>query len=201
VLAKLRARLTYANVVATLALFVALGGSSYAAVKVTGKNVRDSSLTGKDIRNGTISGRDVKNSSLAGRDVKNNSLTGSDIKESSLGTVPRAGDANTVGGQSAAQLGLRAYGHVNKDGTLDPSRSKGIASVSNDSQDNVYCFDLGFTPKIVIGTSGDAFKGYIVSSLPGDPSGVGCPAGTDAVVYTSNDQGSGAAATFDVLFE
>jgi hypothetical protein len=31
----IRARLTYANVVATLALCVALGGSSYAAIRLT----------------------------------------------------------------------------------------------------------------------------------------------------------------------
>ena len=40
-LAKLRSRLNYANVVATLALFVALGGSSYAAISISGKNVKN----------------------------------------------------------------------------------------------------------------------------------------------------------------
>ena len=59
-LSKLRTRLTYANVVATLALFVALGGSSYAAITITGKNVKDSSLTGKDIKNNSVTGADVK---------------------------------------------------------------------------------------------------------------------------------------------
>ena len=37
-LARLRAKLTYANVVATLALFLALGGVSYAAVRVTSRS-------------------------------------------------------------------------------------------------------------------------------------------------------------------
>ena len=46
-LSTLRARLTYANVMATIAVFVALGGSSYAAITITGKNVRNSSLTGR----------------------------------------------------------------------------------------------------------------------------------------------------------
>src|SRR3954468_12815112 len=72
----LRGRLTYANVVATLALFVALGGSSYAAVTLTGRNIKDSSLTG----------RDVKDKSLAGADVKDSSLTGSDVRNGSIGT-------------------------------------------------------------------------------------------------------------------
>lgn len=69
-LSKLRARLSYANVIATLALFVALGGSSYAAIKVTGKNVRDSSLSGRDIKNSTLTSSDVKNRSLLAADFR-----------------------------------------------------------------------------------------------------------------------------------
>ena len=56
---KLRSRLTFANVVASLALFIALGGSSYAALTVTGRNVPDGSLSGRDIRNQSVTGRDV----------------------------------------------------------------------------------------------------------------------------------------------
>ena len=37
-----------AMAVAVLALFVALGGGAYAAIVVTGKNVRNGSLTGVD---------------------------------------------------------------------------------------------------------------------------------------------------------
>jgi hypothetical protein len=49
-----RDRLNYANVTATLALFVALGGASYAAVKITGRNVVNGSLTGKDIKKRSV---------------------------------------------------------------------------------------------------------------------------------------------------
>lgn len=62
----LRSRLTYANVMASIAVFIALGGSSYAAVKVTGKDVRDASLTGKDLRNESVRSADV--SGLTSRD-------------------------------------------------------------------------------------------------------------------------------------
>jgi hypothetical protein len=53
-------RLTFANVTSLLALIVALGGTSYAAVVVTGKNVKDNSLTGSDVRDGTLLGKDFK---------------------------------------------------------------------------------------------------------------------------------------------
>jgi hypothetical protein len=44
-----RIRLTYANVPAGVALFAALGGSSHAAVAITGQQVRDGSLSGRDV--------------------------------------------------------------------------------------------------------------------------------------------------------
>jgi hypothetical protein len=65
-----RIRITYANVVATVALFAALGGSSYAAIAVTGSQVRDGSLTGRDVRNSSLTGKDVRNQSLLARDFK-----------------------------------------------------------------------------------------------------------------------------------
>lgn len=72
-------RLTYANVVASLALFVALGGVSYAALTLPANSVG-----GKQIRKNAVTGPKVKNSSLSGADIKNSSITGSDVKDKSL---------------------------------------------------------------------------------------------------------------------
>ncbi len=58
-------RLTYANVMSTLALFLALGGTSYAAVTVSGANIRDGSITSRDVRNGSLRVRDVNPGFLA----------------------------------------------------------------------------------------------------------------------------------------
>src|SRR3712207_1130606 len=67
---RLRDPMSYANVVASLALFVALGGTAWAAATITGAEVVDESLTGADIKgadgaqdkaavNGTITGADI----------------------------------------------------------------------------------------------------------------------------------------------
>jgi hypothetical protein len=50
----MRTRLTSAHAIALLALFVSLGGSSYAALKISGRDVRDGSLTGRDIKKGSV---------------------------------------------------------------------------------------------------------------------------------------------------
>ena len=59
-MSKLRSRLTFANVVSMVALFVALGGSSYAAVTITGKQIKDSSITTDDIKDRSLLNRDFK---------------------------------------------------------------------------------------------------------------------------------------------
>jgi hypothetical protein len=86
-LTRLYRRLNYANVVATLALFIALGGSSYAV--------------------SSISGSQLNNNSVAGKKLKRNTVGGKRIRESRLGTVPSARNAGTVGGLTAEQLLLR----------------------------------------------------------------------------------------------
>ena len=80
----LRRHLSYANVMATAAVFIALGGSSYAAF--------------------TITGREIKDRSLAQRELKRNTLGGSRIKESRLGKVRRARNADRLNGLTAARL-------------------------------------------------------------------------------------------------
>jgi hypothetical protein len=47
------------NVLATVALFVALGGTAYAAKKVTGKNIKNNAVTSKHIKNRTIRSKDL----------------------------------------------------------------------------------------------------------------------------------------------
>lgn len=50
----MKSRLTSAHAIALLALFISLGGSSYAALKISGRDVRDGSLTGRDIKKGSV---------------------------------------------------------------------------------------------------------------------------------------------------
>ncbi len=64
-----RSHLTYANVMATIAVFIALGGTSYAALQITSRNVPKDALTGADIKN--LTGADVRNNTLTGADVRN----------------------------------------------------------------------------------------------------------------------------------
>jgi hypothetical protein len=83
---RIRRHLSYANVTATVALFVALGGGAYAIDKVTSH----------EIANGTIRSIDLKNRrAVHAVDLKGNALTGKQIKERTLDAesfAPVAGD-------------------------------------------------------------------------------------------------------------
>jgi hypothetical protein len=63
-MAKIRKRITYANVVATLALFLALGGGVYAASKINGKHIKKNSIAGNRLKPDTLTGRQIEESSL-----------------------------------------------------------------------------------------------------------------------------------------
>jgi hypothetical protein len=93
-----RRHLSYANVIATLALFVAMGGSSYAALTITGKQIRNNTVRSTDIRNGT----------LQGRDVRADALSGSSIIESSLARVPDADMLDGLDSSAFERAGAKA---------------------------------------------------------------------------------------------
>lgn len=77
-------RLSYSNVMATVAVFIALGGTSYAAVKITSKDVKNGSLTGSDVRNNSLGKRDIKTGAIGSAEVRDRSLLARDFRTGQL---------------------------------------------------------------------------------------------------------------------
>jgi hypothetical protein len=145
VIGRLRTRLTYANTVATLALFLALGGSSYAALSVTGKNVKNSSLTGKDVKNSSLGTKDVKNGALLAGDFKSGQLPqgaqGPQGPQGVQGLQGAQGDDGLQGpaGTARAYANVRALDCAVAPPNLCPiENSTGISQVTRPSL-GLYC--------------------------------------------------------------
>jgi hypothetical protein len=51
--------------VAYLALFASLGGSAYAAITITGSNIKDGTITGRDVKNRSLGTNKLSNSATA----------------------------------------------------------------------------------------------------------------------------------------
>jgi uncharacterized protein YjbI with pentapeptide repeats len=66
-MSSLKPRINHTTVVAYLALFVALGGTAFAAATITGRDVVNNSLTGADLRDGSVRTADVRG--LTGADL------------------------------------------------------------------------------------------------------------------------------------
>ena len=56
--------------IASLALFLALGGTSYAVHQIGSREIRNNSVRSKDIRNNDVRSRDIRNHSLLRKDFK-----------------------------------------------------------------------------------------------------------------------------------
>lgn len=96
-MARIRRHLTYANVIATLALFLALGGGAYAAVKLP-KN----SVTSKQIKNNAVNSAKVANGSLLSRDFKAGQLpAGARGPQGAQGLQGAAGQTGAPGNPAA----------------------------------------------------------------------------------------------------
>jgi hypothetical protein len=82
VIAAIRRRLTYANVTATLALVLALGGAAYAAIQLPRNSVRS-----MNIKNGQVKARDIGNNQVRSSDIKNGQVKGEDIKDGDIASA------------------------------------------------------------------------------------------------------------------
>jgi hypothetical protein len=85
-LSTVRGRISSAHVIALAALFVALGGTAFAAATIGTSDIENGAVTNKKLHRGAVNGAKVKN----------NSLTGTELDEKTLNQVPAANHANSA---------------------------------------------------------------------------------------------------------
>jgi hypothetical protein len=112
-----------AMIVALIALFVALGGSSYAAVKIGARDIQRGAVGTRAIANNSIRSADIHDATVSGADVKDDSLTNADIDNTNLSakTAETAGRATTATTATTATSASTASNAANADnaGKLD----------------------------------------------------------------------------------
>jgi hypothetical protein len=121
VLARLRRRLSFANVVSTAALFVALGGTSYAAIALPPDSVgADQIRTGavgtsevsrgavgrSEIRTGGVGSAELRTDSVRGWEIRANSVGSSELRDGAVGAANVAKDAVTADAIKDGSVGM-----------------------------------------------------------------------------------------------
>jgi hypothetical protein len=118
---RIRARMTYANVMATIAVFVALGGSSYAAIKLPRNSVGASQIRSGAVRSSEIKDRSIRTSDLA--------TSARSLLRGQTGAQGPAGAQGATGPQGPA--GPTYWAAVDSGG----GRARGTATQSNHDPD------------------------------------------------------------------
>jgi len=102
-----------ALVISLIALFVALGGTSYAAIKIGARNLKTGSVGTRAVKNATLSGRDMRRAGLSGREINEGRLGSVPLTEGlSHWAVIRASDGAATrsrGATSATRFALGRY--------------------------------------------------------------------------------------------
>jgi hypothetical protein len=113
-----------AMIVALVALFVAMGGSSYAAVKISARDINKGAVGTRAIANNSIRSGDIHNATVSGIDVKDDSLTNADIDNTNLSALT-AKSADTA---AHATTATKATSADNADNAANAGKLDGLDS-------------------------------------------------------------------------
>lgn len=160
---KLRTHLTYANVMASLAVFLVLGGAGAWAAKsqtqkigstqikasaittakiknaaVGNSKLQDGSVSTAKLADGSVAAAKLADGAVGNSKLANDSVTGDKVSEVSLGEVPSATSANPF-----------TFAHVNSNGVVDAANSKGVTSLNvSKPSTGIYCISVpSFAPR------------------------------------------------------
>jgi hypothetical protein len=138
-------RLSYANVMSSIAVFLVLGGATAFAATDLGKN----SVGSKQLRKNAVTSAKIKKNAVSAAKIKNGAVTGSKIKLSTLGTVPSAATAGHAGTADSAT----SAGHA---ATAERASTAGsVASVHVFKGGAVpAAADVASAPKVELGSVG-----------------------------------------------
>jgi hypothetical protein len=87
----MRPKLTYSSVIATLSLFIALGGGAIAATNL-GKN----SVGSKQLKKNAITTAKIKKEAVTNAKIKKGTITGKQLNLNKIGVVPNATHASSA---------------------------------------------------------------------------------------------------------
>jgi hypothetical protein len=192
----------HGTVVAYLALFVALGGTGYAATQIGSKQIANNSIKSVDVKNRSLLAKDFKPGQLPAGNQGPQGAPGERGLQGERGLPGTNGTNGTNGAPGTA----KGYAFVPANGIVAAGRSKGVISVTKAAA-GIYCFDLDFTPSVVVASAFTNNNATSTTTTDADNATVEATCGTaphDAIVVTrgSNDASSTPVdVSFSVIFE
>jgi hypothetical protein len=154
----IRSHLSFANVMSVVALFMALGGTSYALTlgknTVGAKQIKKNAVRASEIKRNAVGAAEIRRNAVGASEIRSNAVAGGDIADNGVGVADIAD--NSVGGGEVTDDSLSATDIVGS--SLDSEVGPDLfARVATDGtvQPNVD----GFPPQVKGIDPGDVVKG------------------------------------------
>lgn len=141
-LTRFRKRLSFANVTSALALFIALGGTSYAAITLPANSVgrtqiRSSGVGQSEIAANAVGRSEIRTGGVAQKELRNNSVGPGELRDGRISPADLSDDAKNA----VAELkGVTFRVAATEAGATTGGNAK---SVSRTTDPGVYSVDLG----------------------------------------------------------
>jgi hypothetical protein len=191
----IRSHLSFANTISLIALFVALGGTSLAAVTlsknsvgakqikknaVRAAEVNRSAVGASELRSNAVASGDIADNGVGGPDLADNSVGSGELSDNSVGTGEVTNDALTAtdiaGSTLDSEIGPDFFARVAVDGTVQPNvagfppQVKGIVNANivkgeGAAATGTYCFDLPARPSSAVVSLDNADAGTNVDLI------------------------------------
>ncbi len=174
----IRSHLSFANSISLIALFVALGGTSLAAVTLTknsvgAKQIKKNAVRASEIKTKAVGASEIRSNAVASGDIADNGVGGADLSDNSVG----AGELsdNSVGSGEVTNDSLTATDIVGSslDSEVGPDA---FARVDLNAARTLEPNDAGFAPQFkglvqanVVAGEGGAATGTTCFNLPSRP--------------------------------
>src|SRR4051794_2099071 len=186
-LARLRAGITYANAMSTIAVFIALGGTTYAAATLP-----RNSVGAAQIRSNAVGSSEIRSGAIRSSELRNGSVTLNDISVGARASLRGAQGPAGPPGSSAATY--RAA--VNSGGGTPSGNARSVTHVSGNEY--TVAFDRDVSACLYSATLAGVQNG---ATLEQPPAGriTAIPAGGNVLVRTFAADGSPAEAPFHLL--
>ena len=189
-LSRVRARLSYANVTASLALFIALGGTTYAATSlprnsVGSKQIRTNAVGASELRRNAVRSTEIRNRTIKLSDV---SLSARNSLRGSQGPQGPAGPAGTAERAAINSGGGRVSGTARDNVTHPVGSNEYTVEFTRDVSGCVYSATLAAVQ-----------NGPTLEQPPAGRITVASAGGAKVLVKTYNAAGTGAPAPFHLL--
>jgi hypothetical protein len=109
-------------VIAMIALFVALTGTSYAAVTISASQIKNNSIPGSKLKANSVPATKLKNNSITGTKMKNNTVGRAKLRTDALNPVVGGGNVQTQSSDDETKAGAR--------GPQGPSGPRGLTGTT-----------------------------------------------------------------------